>query len=243
MIVFGELAGRVYAISNEVQSYVDLRDTNKKLLDRLALLEMELQIYQQSNPMVDLELSSNLDSVLQIAQYRYIPVNVVNNQIIGISNYITIDKGSQDGIQPDMGVVAVDGIVGVVTSVTPHFSRVISILNPNFRPNCKVKSNNYFGPLIWDGKDTRFTYLDELPKHVEFVVGDTVVTSGYSTIFPEGILVGTVVSLQKTKDDNYHSLKIKLFPDLANLKGVFVVSNRLKEEQLQLERTALYRNE
>lgn len=232
--VFEEIAGRVYSISNSVQSYLDLKPVNTELLNRIASLEMENESLKKKLGQSE-DGGQSYNALSDSVQYCYVQARVINNQISGIDNYITLDKGSSDGIKPDMGIISANGIVGVVINVTPNFSRVISILNPKFRPNCKVEKNNYFGPLVWDGKDSRYTYLEELPRHVDFEIGDTVVTSGFSTIFPEGIPVGTIIDSQKNKNDNYNSLKVQLFTNFATLKEVLIVENTLKGEQLLLE--------
>ncbi|MDR0799743.1 MAG: rod shape-determining protein MreC, partial [Dysgonamonadaceae bacterium] len=173
---------------------------------------------------------------LRAVIYRFMPAHVVYNSIANAENYITLDKGADDGIREDMGVMSPNGIVGVVMSVSPHFSLVIPVLNPKFRLSCKTKNSNYFGSLVWDGGDPRYTYLQELPRHVEFDLSDTIVTSGYSTIFPEGLLVGTIVDSQKQKNDNYNSVKIKLFTNFTTLTDVLIITNRLQGEQRNLHK-------
>lgn len=240
LAAFEEIAGYVYTISNSFQSYINLRSANSELLSKVAQLEMELQVYQSNRsdsvrfPISDPDMKTLIEDV----RYKYIPARVINNQISGIDNYITLNKGSLDGVKPDMGVRSVNGIVGVVVRVSPNFSRVISVLNPKFRPNCKIKRNNYSGPLLWDGEDIQYTYLEELPRHMSFEIGDTIVSSGFSTIFPEGIPVGTIVASEKDRSDDYHSLKVKLFTNFANLKDVLIVENILQQEQLMLEGAA-----
>ena len=211
-----------------------LRDNNAELLEQLALLSTERDFYKGQYEEISSE-DMHLPFSLSSATRRYLPAYVVNNRIIGVDNYLTINKGSEAGIERDMGVISSQGIVGVVMSVSSHFARVIPLLNPGFRPSCKLKSSNYFGPMVWDGKDPRHAYLEELPRHVVYELGDTVVTSGYSTRFPEGLPVGTVVGSRKDKNDDYTSLKVELFTNFANIREVMVVTNDLGEEQKRLE--------
>jgi rod shape-determining protein MreC len=238
LAAFQEIAGRVYSVSNAVESYMNLKTINSGLMKRVADLEGEVRIYQkQVEILTDLsglhEIKFDMDTS---AVYHFIPARIVHNQISGIENYITINKGSLDGISVDMGVSTYQGIVGVVTNVSSHFARVIPLLNSKFQTSGKIKNTGYFGPLVWDGKDSRYTYLRELPRHATFNIGDTIVTSGYSTFFPEGILVGTVESSYKQKNDDYNSLKVKLFTDFNTLSEVQVIENTRKEEQKNIEK-------
>jgi rod shape-determining protein MreC len=168
--------------------------------------------------------------------YDVIAAKVVNNSVMYLSNYITINKGSADGISSDMCVVSERGVVGIVSTVAEHYSTVLPLLNPRFRLSCKVLGSNYFGSMSWDGRSARYAQLDELPRHVEFNEGDTIVTSGFSAIFPEGILVGKVSSFdERQRDDNFYSLTVKLATDFYRLSSVMVIRNYHRDEQLQLE--------
>jgi rod shape-determining protein MreC len=155
-----------------------------------------------------------------------------------LSNYITLDKGAKDGIKPDMGVVSVRGVVGIVFTVDEHFSVVIPLLNPKSKLSCKLNSGDYYGSLSWDGRDVHYANLEELPNHVEFQKGDTVVTSGFSAIFPPGLPVGTVVEMDNSRDHNFYSLKVKLATDFQRLKNVRVIQNDFQQERLNVEREA-----
>ncbi len=237
-----ELTGRMYSVSNNVRSYMNLKESNAVLLKRIAELETRVDSYErQVRNMQDSTgvLTYELDST-GVVVCRYTPAWIVNKRISGIENYIMLDKGSNDGIKPDMGVLPPDGhgIVGVVARVSSNFSQVIPLLNPKFRPNCKVKQSNHSGPLVWDGKDPQYAYLEELPRHITFSIGDTIVTSGYSSVFPAGIPVGTIVDSKKHRDDNFNALKIKLLVDFSTLNDVLIVQNSNREEQLQLEKEA-----
>lgn len=238
--VFQEIAGKVYLVSNSVESYMNLKTINSDLIQRIAVLEQEVKDYKK-----EVEILSEQVFPMDVHKYEsvysntfsFIPAQVVNNQISRMgNNYITLNKGTLAGLKEDMGVLSPNGIVGVVISVSTHFSKVIPILNPNYQPSCKIKGSDYFGTLSWDGKDSRYISLKELPQHADFNIGDTIVTSGFSTIFPEGVLVGTVEDTFKKKGENYNSLKVKLFTNFSALSEVLVVVNALKDEQLGIEK-------
>lgn len=235
-----EIAGRVFLVSNSVESYVNLKTINSDLIRQIAVLEQEMRDSKKK-----VETLSELVFPLDVHGYEriypnafsFIPAKVVNNQIARMdNNYITVNKGTLAGVKEDMGVLSPNGIVGVVISVSPHFSKIIPILNPKYQPSCKIKGTGYFGNLLWDGKDSRYISLKELPQHAAFNIGDTIVTSGYSTVFPEGMPVGTVEDTFKKKGENYNSLKVKLFTNFGALSEVLVVVNALKDEQLNIEK-------
>jgi rod shape-determining protein MreC len=219
---------------------MNLKTINSDLMQRIAVLEQEMRdskkavetLSEQVFPIDVHEYESVYSNV-----FSFIPAQVINNQIARMdNNYITLNKGTLAGVREDMGVLSPNGIVGVVISVSPHFSKVIPILNPKYQPNCKIKRTDYFGTLSWDGKDPRYISLKELPQHAAFNIGDTIVTSGFSTVFPEGVSVGTVEDTFKKKGENYNSLKVKLFTNFSALSEVLIVVNALKDEQLNLEK-------
>ena len=125
-------------------------------------------------------------------EYQIFKANVIKNSLNKADNYITLDRGTTEGIRPEMGVVDANGVVGIVYKTSPHYSLVIPLLNSKSSISCKIVGSDYFGYLKWEGGNSRFAYLKDLPRHAEFNLGDTVVTSGYSTVFPEGVMVGTV---------------------------------------------------
>ncbi len=168
-------------------------------------------------------------------RYDFIIAHVINNSISRPHNYITINKGSLDGVKPEMGVVDQNGVIGKVNVVGPHASRVISLLNDYLRISCKVKNSAQIGSLVWDGQDSRYALLLELPKHATFSKGDTIVTSGYSTAFPEGVPVGVVESEMRDYDENFFTLKVKLLSDFSKLSTVRLVVDNMAEEIRQVE--------
>ena len=133
-------------------------------------------------------------------------------------------RGSKDGIRPEMGVVDGNGVVGIVYETSSHYSRVISVLNSKSSISCKIVGSEYFGYLKWEYGDARYAYLKDLPRHAEFNLGDTVVTSGYSTVFPEGIMIGTVDDMADSNDGLSYLLKVKLATDFGKVSEVRVIA-------------------
>ena len=235
------MTGHVSSVSGYVTSYLDLREINKELLERNGQLEMDLLELQDR---LDMMMADTVhfagfapDSVEQFP-YSFVLAEVTNNSVTHLSNYITVNKGRKDGIAPDMGVVSVQGVVGIVSTVADHFSVIIPLLNPKSKLSCKVLGSSYFGSLSWNGRSTRYANLEELPRHVEFQKGDTIVTSGYSSVFPAGIVVGTVADFEKQHDDNFFTLKVELATDFQSLKNVRIIKNYNQEEQIRVEQEA-----
>ncbi|RHJ77094.1 rod shape-determining protein MreC [Parabacteroides sp. AM08-6] len=236
------ITGHIASVSGAVTSYLNLRDINKELLERNGQLEMELLKLQDQLDMMRADTVSFVgfvpDSTDEGFSYSFVMADVVNNSVSHLSNYITINKGRKDGIAPDMGVVSERGVVGIVSTVSDCFSVIIPLLNPKFRLSCKLLGSNFFGSLSWNGRNARYARLDGLPRHVEFQKGDTIVTSGYSAVFPAGIIVGTVVDFEKQNDDNFYSLEVELATDFYTLNNVRVIRNYRQAEQLSTEREA-----
>lgn len=236
------VAGSVSSVSGEVTSYLHLREINKELLERNGQLEAQMLDLQDRLDayMADTMLFKGFaaDSITPEFPYSFVVAQVVNNSVSHLSNYITIDKGRLDGVMPDMGVVSERGVVGIVSTVSDRFAVIIPLLNPKMRLSCKVLGSSYFGSLSWNGRDTQYATLEELPRHVEFQRGDTIVTSGYSAVFPAGLIVGIVEEYAKQHDDNFYALQVRLAADFHALNHVRIIKNFLQQEQLDVEREA-----
>ena len=234
------VSGYMMSVSSSVSSFLSLRAENRQLFDRNKQLELEiLQLNHQLETMKATILPPDdimTDSLF--SNYEYISAVVVNNSVTRLLNYITINKGSKDGIEPDMGVISTHGVVGIVSMVNYRFSVIIPLLNPKWGLSCKLFNSNYYGTLMWDGRDARYANLEELPTHAEFHEGDTVVTSGFSAIFPPGIMVGTVANSDISASSGFYSLKVTLATDFRNLTTVWVVKNNLQKEQWDVEQEA-----
>ena len=221
----------VYGTASGVTEYFNLHDINEDLQIRNASLEQEvIELRHRLRVFNDEAYADSLANDSLMSQFKFVIAHVISNSVSRPNNYITLDKGSLDGVKPEMGVVDQNGVVGIVNVVGDHSSRVISVLNPKMRLSCKVKGSEYFGTLVWDGKNADEAVLEEMPRHERFAKGDTIVTSGYSAVFPEGIPVGTILSHPKEHDDNFYALRIKPFTDFNTLSTVRVIENLMKDE-------------
>ena len=230
------VAGKVYEVSGGISSYFHLKSVNADLLDRNMALEQ--QITNLENRLKDYRIDSiTMNSIryLEQADYKIFKAHVIRNSLNQADNYITLDKGSSSGIRPEMGVVDGNGVVGIVYKTSPSYSLVISVLNSKSSISCKIIGSEYFGYLKWEYGDSRYAYLKDLPRHAEFNLGDTVVTSGYSTVFPAGVMVGTVDDMSDSNDGLSYLLKIKLATDFGKLGNVRVISRSGQGEQRELE--------
>ena len=239
------VSSSIYGVANSVTSYFNLRSINEDLQLRNAALETEvISLRKQVGDYQLREYAADSTEILKpLQQFDFIIAHVINNSISRPYNYITIEKGEADGIRPEMGVVDHSGVVGVVNVVGKHYSRIISLLNPDFRLSCKLKGSDVFGSLVWDGKNSEEALLEELPKHTVYHTGDTIITSGYSSMFPEGVPVGTVIKSATADDDNFFTLRIKLLTDFSQLSTVRVIKNNNINEIKEVEATDLHSEE
>ncbi|MCM1021443.1 MAG: rod shape-determining protein MreC [Muribaculum sp.] len=225
------VSSSLFGISNNVTSYFHLHEINEDLQLRNAMLENEVtMLRKQLRTVEETILEDSMRRMPAETQFDFRLAHVISNSVSRMHNYITIEKGSLDSIEPEMGVVDQNGVVGIVNVVGPHSSRVISLLNPKMRLSCKVKGRSDFGSLVWDCKNPHEALLEEMPRHERFKVGDTIVTSGYSSVFPEGIPVGTIMSHENAHNNNFYTLRIKLFTDFTTLSTVRVLRNSLSDE-------------
>ena len=237
------ISSGLYSTANSVSSYFFLKEINEDLQRRNS--DLELEIYRLNDVIRHYREQAYADTMSvdsALSRYHFVIAHVINNSINRAHNYITIDKGSLDGIMPEMGVMDQNGIVGIVNVVSDHTARLISVLNPYLRLSCKVKGHAQVGSLVWDGKDPSEAMLEELPKHSEFTPGDTIVTSGYSSVFPEGVPVGTVMSSTRDIEDNFYTLRVKLFTDFSTLSTVRVIRDNMREELSAVEKELEIKN-
>jgi len=213
-----------------------LRKENDELIKSFAKeWNTQKDSYQQNK----ISLGDIFDSVY-IQKYEFLPAEVINNSANKQNNYLTLNIGAKQGVEAGMAVIAPEGIVGVVKDVSNHFSAVISILNQNFKVSAMLKSSGYFGSLYWDGINYKYVTLYDLPNHISVQPGDTVITSGYSIMFPKGVIVGVVDELNDRKGADFLSAKVRLAVDFKNVSHVMVIKNLLKEEQLKLENSSTH---
>lgn len=233
----GRAVSSVYKSGSMLSSYLNLRSINEDLNRRNAELQAEIAAQNQLiESYRELGYKDTLVIDSGVRQFDFIVAHVINNSIARPFNYITINKGSRAGIRPELGVIDQNGVVGIVSNVGPGSARVISLLNPNFRLSCKIKRSDYFGSLVWDGKDPREALLEELPRHTVFRTGDTIVTSGYSAVFPEGLPVGVIMPDNDEHNENFFTLRVRLLADFTTLGNVQVVVNNYRAELDSLTR-------
>lgn len=226
----------IYSVSNSVTEFFKLRSTNENLSVENALLKEHILSLEN-------EIASYVsDSVVSLSytlspekEFEYISAKVINNSTNRYKNYITLNKGALDGVRPDMGVVSPEGVVGIVKTVSDHFSSVISLLNPLININSRIERIKYVGPLVWDGADYRYARLTDIPRHVVLQVGDTIVTSGLTSIFPEGIPVGTIEEFSINDGDAYYDIKVRLAVNFRVLSQVHILDYKNYDEQQALE--------
>lgn len=231
-----QLAGMVYEAANQVTGYFNLRTINDDLVQKNV--ELELQIEQLRHKLSDLTGdSTGIERMKQevLEGYEIFKAKVINNSLTHADNYLTIDKGENDGIRREMGVVNGNGIVGIVYLTSNNYSVVIPVLNSKSSISCKIKKSDYFGFLKWDGGSSEYAVVKDMPRHSLFSLGDTIVTSGHSAVFPGGIPVGTVEDMMDSHDGLSYLLKVKLFTDFAKLNDVRVIARKGQEEQTELE--------
>lgn len=232
------VSSSVNGVASSITEYFHLHDVNEDLQNRNAALENELLNLKNQLKYYATIVSTdsvNTSSYSYPNRYDYVIASVLNNSVNRPRNYFTINKGLHDGIKLGMGVVDQNGIVGIVNVVGNNTSRIISLLNMTQHFSVKVKNSDYVGTLSWQEGNPHIAYVEEMPRHVKYHVGDTIVTSGYSTTFPDGIPVGIIISRIKTNDDNFFTLKIKLASDFPRLSTVRVIKDDFKTELDSLE--------
>lgn len=226
--IFGTISS---TISN-VKEYFSLKEKNEKLVAENTNMKNQIEtlksmIYQLSDSSTCIFDSTNI-------RYKFISAQIINASFNKTKNYITINKGYHNGIKQEMAVISNEGIIGIVEKNSKHYSRVLPLINIESRISAKIKKNGYYGSLQWDGKDYRYSYLNDIPFHVNIVPGDTIVTSGFSSIFPEGELIGFVESVNK-QTANFLSIKVKLAVDFKKIFDVYVITNKHQQELQELE--------
>lgn len=227
----GRLASTAYKSANNVTSYFNLKEINEDLNRRNAeLLAENTRLQERIDVMSEQAYTDTLELEPSVPHFDFIVAHVINNSIARPYNYLTINKGAADGIKPELGVIDQNGVVGIVSNVGESSARVISLLNPHFRLSCKIKGSEYFGSLLWDGENPFEAMLEELPRHTVFSVGDTIVTSGYSAVFPPGLPVGVIVDDDTDHNQNFFALRVRLLADFSTLGNVQVVVNYQADE-------------
>lgn len=233
------VVGYIYTVSSEVSVFFKLRTINEQLTRENVNLQAENNVLREALKQALPDAKGEpVASTLQEKGYNLIPTHIINNSLHLPDNYITLDKGASDGVAPEMGVVNGNGVVGIVYMVSEHYALAISLLNSKSSISCRFKHNDYFGYLKWKGGSSQHALLEDVPRHALFQKGDTVVTSGYSAVFPQGLMVGTVDSIADSNDGLSYLLHIRLATDFASLDNALIIANKGQEEQHALEEKA-----
>lgn len=225
------ITASIYNSYSSVVQYFSLAGVNAELSKENARLQNALSNYQSM--LIDsIDIAHQQDTA-----FRYIPARVINNSVNRQQNYITLNKGRKDGIKPDQGIISPNGIVGIVTNVSESYAMGLSVLNPRWSVSAKLKKNGFYGSLSWNGEDYQRAQLNEIPFHINLQEGDTIVTSGYSSVFPDGILIGTIDSFERPEGENYYTISVLLSADFKSVTYVEVIENTKIDELRNLRST------
>jgi rod shape-determining protein MreC len=227
-------SGGVYTMYSSVTDYFNLKTVNKALAEQNALL---LNKQKSSFIKTDNKVFVINDTLYQ-QQYTYVSAKVISNTVNRVNNYLTLNKGSRHGIKKNMGVISSNGVIGIVKDVSENFCTVYSLLHSKSKISAKLKKGNNVGTVVWDGLDFRTVTMKDVPTHVKVLVGDTVISSGYSLMFPEGIPIGRVYSHDVNKGKDFYEISVRLFDDFNNISYVYIVRNLMKDELTELEKRA-----
>jgi rod shape-determining protein MreC len=219
----------INGLSQNLREYFLLRETNQVLAEENTLLRKQLEQKNQS-------LQPSISDSTIIKRFDFVTAKVVNNSVARTTNFVTIDKGGLQGIEAGMAVISPQGVVGKVKVTSDHFSVITSVLNIDIMISAVMKRTGYFGTIQWDGTNADYINFNFIPRHVDPQPGDTIVTSGYSGVFPEGILVGTIAEKSLRDGAPFYELKVKLSQDFRKLRYVAVVKSNLLPELDSLEK-------
>jgi rod shape-determining protein MreC len=237
MSATNRVTGQTYATYAGLGEYLRLRKINDSLMAENAGLRAQLYESKYDNA---IDSGSITDSISKktVQHFTYITARVIRNSVNSATNLIYLDRGRLQGVSKQMGVINSNGIVGQIVSVTDNYSVAMSVLHKDFKVSVKFKKNEFFGNMHWDGINTGTASLEDIPKHVPVKVGDTLVTSGFSQLFPRNIMAGTVKSVKMQPDKNFLEITVNLSTDFGNLNYVYVVNNIRKEELQVLDSLA-----
>ena len=217
--VSNSISGGFHKTTSNWNDYLHLKSENEALAEQNALLLKRLGCDEVE-----------ADTAYYDDVFTYIPARVVNNDIYEVNNYIVIDKGSVDGIEPDMGVICENGVVGKVLNVSRHFASVMSMLNSYSVISCRFVESQYVANVVWDNKNYRYGLVRDIPSHITIHIGDTLVTSGFSNSFPADVMVGTIADKGEVDDNMFSTAKLKFSTNFSTLRHVYVVKNNFKSE-------------
>ena len=222
------VTGSILEKTSKLDEYVYLQNENQKLIQENTRLLQE--ILSLSSASVQ---SSPLDSFYLL--YEAVPAKVINQNIQSLRNYITLDKGAIHGVDRPLGIITNDGVVGIIKNIGQKYSSAMSLLHVDNRVSASLKNQNYFGTISWNGKNILKLSLEGIPKYATVMTGDSVVTNGYSTLFPKGVLVGTVATHQLDKSGDFYDIEVRPSVDFGNLANVYIIKNKDAQERIAVE--------
>jgi rod shape-determining protein MreC len=224
-------SGNLYKAADKAYKYSHLQVIADSLANDNARLKTELFNLERTFQHIS-NSEKPLDSCI-LEPFRIIDARVINNSINQRNNHFTIDKGSKDGIRKGMGVISPHGIAGIIDQVGDQYSSAISILHSAARISASIKRNNFFGSLVWREINPAYMILEAIPRQADIYVGDTIVTSGYSFIYPRGIFIGTVHRFWTEGGSNYYTIEVRLHEDISRLDRVYVVDYKNPDPDIQ----------
>lgn len=235
------VAGQVREVDSKVTSYFHLASVNEQLSQRNIELEHELGLLRKQ--LEGVQALKDTSAIVKsqtalLGQFKLIPAKVVDNSVSSPDNLITINKGTADGVRTDMGVACGTGVVGIVFLASAHYAVVLPLLNTRSNVSCAIQDRGYFGYLHWSSPPSNVAYLDDIPRHAKYKRGDHVVTSGYSSVFPPGIMVGKVGRTYNSPDGLSYRVEVLLSTDFSKLRDVCVINDESSAERLQFLRAA-----
>lgn len=234
------VSGKVMEWQSNILAYLALGDNNRALTERNVVLEHRIAELEHQLKKLDTEHSyTEQRTVSLLRSYQLLPATVVNNSVLLQDNYITINRGEADGVRPEMGVVCGTGVVGIIYLTAPHYSIVIPVLNSKSNISCRLRKSGYFGYLNWDGGNPLYAWMNDIPRYAKINTGDVIETSGFSSVFPEGLFIGKVNQVRNSKDGLSYRIKVHLGTDFARLRDVSVIispdQNELDSLSVQLK--------
>jgi rod shape-determining protein MreC len=226
-----EKTGKIQSVRNSFWDYLNLKQTNKELAAENARYRSMLP----SAFLITDTLVHYKKDTLYRQQYQMLSAEVISNTTNSSTNFLQLNKGLLQGINKDMAVISPTGVVGIVVNVSQNFSWVMSLLNKETRISARIKKNGQIGTIAWEGGSYRFASLKDIPNHVRISRGDTIVTSGYSHIFPKGEIIGVINDFNIKSGEHFYDINVRLGVDFNNLANVYVIRNMLRDEQKKLE--------
>lgn len=231
------VSGFIYKTRSDITSYFGLRAENTKLA------EENMQLHNSLASIVDTVKRPKVPHTNPYGQqYNFITARVIDNSTNQSANYLTLDIGKKQGLAEGMGLISPSGIVGVIVSVSDHYAVAMSMLHKNYQLSGMMKKSGAFGTITWNGSDYRFATLSQIPMSEQVNTGDTIVSSGYSTIYPKGIMIGVVEKVEPIPTQYFYTIKVRLSTNFKKLGYVYVVSDLMKQEQSELQDNAIKAN-